>query len=98
MRTYSCGHGLSLLRKGRNLLFSFDDSCSYGWGLALASMLTVVWMSTGCDPKPPPAEDLGTIISSPAFVAGSEDPYEYPENVARRIEEVERKKADSDEL
>ena len=78
-----------------NLLFSFGGFCPCGWGLVLASMLTVVLMSTGCDPKAPPVEDLGTVLHRSPVVAGSEEPYEFPEDVARRVDEVEAKRAES---
>ena len=95
MRTCLYGHGLSFLRNGKDLLSSFHVFCSGGWGLIPASILTVVLMSAGCDPKAPPAEDLGTVLHQPPVVAGSEEPYEFPEDVARRVDEVEAKRAES---
>ena len=96
MRTCLYGHGLSFLRNGKDLLSSFHVFCSGGWGLIPASILTVVLMSAGCDPKAPPAEDLGTVLDSPPVVAGGEEPYEFPENVARRVKEVEGEKTEEE--
>ena len=96
MRTCLCDHGLSLLQNGKDLLFSFGSFCSCGLGLALASMLTVALMSTGCDPKAPPTEDLGTVLNAPPVVAESDVSDDIPENVVRRMEDADRKKAEQE--
>lgn len=96
MRTCLYGQGLSFLRNGKDLLYSFGGFCWSGRGLVPASMLTVVLMSAGCDPKPPPEEDLGTVLVGVPVIAGSEEPYEFREDVARRVEEVERKRAEEE--
>ena len=96
MRMCLYGHGLSFLQKSKDLLFSFGGFCSCGWGLVPAGMLTVVLMSAGCDPKAPPAEELGTVLYGPPVLTGSGEPYELPEDVARRVEKVKREKAEAE--
>ena len=90
MRANLFRHGLAVVQNCRKLLSSPHGSSPSGWGLASAFVLVVLMMSTGCDPKRPPAEDLGTVLSSPPILPGTEEPYELPENVAAAKEKWER--------
>ena len=96
MRTSLYGHGLNSVQNGENLPVFGVNLRSLGWWVVAVSMLTAVFMSSGCDPKPPPVEDLGTILERPPIIFGDKS-YEFPEDVARQVEEAKRNMAQAEE-
>jgi len=99
MRTNIFRHGLAAVPNGKESLSSLCCTSPSGWGRALACVLAVLMMmSTGCDPKAPPTEDLGTVLSGPPTLPDTEEPYELPENVAKAKEEWEREHPPSDTM
>ncbi len=82
MRKRLFGHGYG----------SFSSSA---WKLVVAVVLGLICVSSGCDPAPPPDEDLGTVLPFPPVIAGAEDGYQLPEAVARQAEQAEVDKGPS---
>ena len=93
MRMSLFRHRLAVVPNGKKSL-SFLRGCGWsGWGLVLAGVLAVLMTSTGCDPKPPPTDDLGTVLGSPPEIPEAREPYQLPENVAKAKEKWDRENA-----
>ncbi len=52
---------------------------SYLTFLSLSAFISLVPLLSGCEPAPPPREDLGNVVSGLPKVPGADKPYEMPE-------------------